>query len=104
MLTYSDTRPWAKAIREAVRSRKMPPWMADESPAHWKNNPTLSKQELETLVGWVDGGAAEGDPKDAPKPLNFVDGWNIGQPDVVFEMPSAYEVPARGGRSITSGS
>lgn len=96
LLTYKEARPWAKAMKQAVLSRKMPPWFADPSVGHFKNDRSLTAKELETLVGWADTGAREGDAKDAPAPLKFVDGWNIGKPDQVFEMPVPYEVPASG--------
>src|ERR671910_3295545 len=67
-VTFKETRPWAKAIREAVLSKKMPPWFADPAHGTWNNDRSMSKQELETLVAWVDSGAQEGDPKDAPAP------------------------------------
>ena len=51
---------------------------------------------FDTLVKWADSGASEGNPKDAPKPMAFVDGWNIGKPDVVLEMPVEYEIPEKG--------
>ena len=95
-LTYQSTRPWAKAIRQAVLQRRMPPWSAEPGIAHLRNDPTLTKQQLETLVAWADSGAAEGDSKDAPPPREFIEGWNLGRPDVVFEMPVDYEVPATG--------
>lgn len=96
LLTYQQARPWAKAIKEAVLTRKMPPWTADSSVAHYKNDPSLSTREIETLKSWADDGAAEGDPVDAPPPRQFVEGWNIGQPDIIFEMPTEYDVPATG--------
>src|SRR5690242_4482904 len=77
LLSYKDARPWAKAIKEDVVTRKMPPWFADPKYGHFSNDRSLTKQELDTLVAWVDGGAKEGDLKDAPKPLTFVEGWNI---------------------------
>ena len=95
-LTYQDTRPWAKAIREAVLTRKMPPWFADPHFGKFQNDRSLSSSEIATLVGWADGGAAEGDVKDAPKPLTFADGWAIGKPDLVIEMPNEFAVPAQG--------
>jgi len=95
-LTYSDVRPWAKAIREAVLTRKMPPWFADPHYGKFSNDRSLTKGEIDTLVSWVDGGAREGDPKDAPAPVEWVDGWSIGKPDAVFEMPHDFEVPAAG--------
>src|SRR5262249_5842042 len=96
LMTYQDARPWAVAIKMAVLTRKMPPWYADPQYGHFSNERKLTPQETRTLVSWVDGGAQPGDPKDAPAPLRFVDGWNIGTPDRVIEMPLAYNVPAEG--------
>jgi len=95
LFTYEDTRKWAKAIRQAVLTRKMPPWFADKA-QHYANDVSLSDAEIATFRDWVDAGAPEGDPKLAPPPRTFVDGWNIGKPDMVIEMPAAYEIPARG--------
>jgi Copper type II ascorbate-dependent monooxygenase, C-terminal domain len=95
-LTYSDTRPWAKAIRESAITRKMPPWFADPNYGHFANDRSLSKQEIETLVNWADGGAPEGDPKDAPPPRVWPQGWNISTPDAVFEMPAPFPIPKEG--------
>jgi hypothetical protein len=95
LLTYQDARPWAKAIKEDILTKKMPPWFADPQYGHFTNDRSLSKQEIDTLVAWVDGGAKEGDLKDAPKPLNFVEGWNIPKPDLVLEMQS-FHIPAKG--------
>jgi hypothetical protein len=96
LLTYSDARPWAKSIKQAVLIRKMPPWSADGSVGHFRNDRRLSQSEIDTLAGWVDGGAPEGNPKDAPAALQFSEGWAIGKPDMVLEMPTAYDVPAQG--------
>ena len=96
LLTWKETRPWAKAIREAVRLKRMPPWFADPHVGKFANERRLSEAEINTLAQWADSGAQEGDPKDAPKPIAFVEGWNIGQPDLVVEMPSEYDVPASG--------
>ncbi len=95
-LSYSSTRPWAKAIRAAVLSKKMPPWFSDAPHGTFANDPSLSRKEIEILVGWSDSGAAAGDAADAPPALRFIDGWNIGKPDAVIEMPKAYRVPAIG--------
>jgi hypothetical protein len=95
-LTYKETRPWAKAIREAVRLRKMPPWYADPHVGNFANDRSMTAAEIETLVRWADAGAPEGDPKDAPERVPFVQGWNIGKPDLVVEMPAEFAVPASG--------
>ncbi len=96
LLTYQEARPWAKAIKQAVLSRKMPPWFADSTVQHYNNDVSLSATEIETLTSWVDAGAPEGDPKDTPIPRTFVEGWGIGQPDLIVEMPQTYSVPASG--------
>ena len=95
-LTYAGTRPWAKAIRTEVVMRKMPPWFADPCCGHFANDRSLSSADLHTLAEWADTGAKEGDPKDAPPPRHWVQGWNVGEPDQVFEMPKAFPIPAKG--------
>jgi len=96
LLTFTDARPWAKSIRENVLSKKMPPWFADPKYGHFANDRSLSQQEIDTLAAWVDGGAKEGDPKSAPKPLTFVEGWNIPKPDLVLGMSQPFHLPAKG--------
>jgi hypothetical protein len=96
LVSYAGTRPWAKAIREQVIARKMPPWFADPMYGHFANDRSLSQPEIDTLAAWVKTGAPAGDPKDAPPPRDWPRGWNIGMPDAVFEMPQAFAVPAKG--------
>src|SRR5712671_2249627 len=90
MLTYKDARPWASATKKAVVSGQMPPWHAEPGIGRFANDRRLTPPEIDTIVRWVDNGAPEGDPKAAPPPLEFLDGWNIGQPDKVFEMPTPF--------------
>src|SRR5579871_3607185 len=68
LLTYTEARPWAKAIKNAVVTEKMPPWFADGNVGHFANDRRLSAAELKTISTWVDAGAPEGDKKDAPPP------------------------------------
>jgi hypothetical protein len=96
MLTFKDARPWAASMKRAVVSRKMPPWHADPSVGHFGNDRRLSQEEIDIIARWADTGAKEGDPKKAPAPLTFLEGWNIGQPDKILEMPQAFSVPAAG--------
>src|ERR1700733_187437 len=96
LITYQDARPWAKSIRDAVVTRKMPPWFADTAYGHFSNDRTLSKADVDMLAAWADSGAAEGNRKDAPKPVEVTDGWNIPKPDVILEMPNDFQVPATG--------
>jgi hypothetical protein len=65
-LTYQNVRPWAKAMKAAVASRKMPPWFADSHYGPYLNDRSLKQEEIETIAKWADAGAPEGDPKDAP--------------------------------------
>jgi hypothetical protein len=67
LLTYKDVRPWAKAIRESVVTRKMPPWHADPGVGRFRNDHSLTDQEIQVVKKWADAGAPEGDPKDAPR-------------------------------------
>ena len=95
LLTYSETRPWAKSIKTAVASRKMPPWFAEDGYAHFANDRRLSPADIATLVAWVDAGAPEGNAKDKPAPRQFEEGWNI-KPDMIVEMPTDIHLPATG--------
>lgn len=96
LVKYDEARPWARSIKQRVTTRTMPPWGADPSHGAFKNDPRLSDKEIETIAAWVDGGAPKGNDSDLPTAPAFVDGWTIGQPDVVFEMPEAFKIPATG--------
>lgn len=96
MLTYESTRPWAAAIKEAVRTGKMPPWFADPHYGKFSNGHSLTVTEIKILSDWADAKAPQGDPKDMPPPVRWVEGWQIGTPDLIYELPSAYSVPATG--------
>jgi hypothetical protein len=96
LLSYTDARPWAKSIKEAVVSRKMPPWHADPHFGKFSNDRSLTDAEIKTLTGWADGGAPQGDAKDAPHPREFAEGWQIGKPDLVLDTGVDFHVPAQG--------
>ena len=95
LLTYTDARPWARAIKQAVTTREMPPWYAESGYVKLLNDPTLSDDEIGKFVAWADNGAVEGNPADKVPLRTFYDGWNI-QPDMVIEMPEPVEIPAEG--------
>ena len=96
LVTYEDARPWARSIKQRVSARTMPPWGADPAYGKFRNDPRLSDREIQTILAWVDGGAPKGNDAHLPKAPTFVDGWTIGQPDVVFTVPEAFPVPATG--------
>ena len=96
LLTYSQARPFAAAIRETVRLKKMPPWGADPAHGRFANDPSLTPAEIATLSDWALAKAPEGDANDAPKPKTFTEGWNMPAPDQIFTMSKPYKVPAQG--------
>src|ERR1700687_5309 len=67
-VNYETTRPWAKAIKTAVLTKKMPPWFADPHYGKFSNDRSLAQSDIDTLIAWIDGGAKAGDPKYAPRP------------------------------------
>lgn len=96
LLKYDKAKASSKQIREVVQKRRMPPWHADGKFGDWKNDRRLSEDEIDVLSKWVDGGAPEGDPQDAPAPRTFTEGWQIGKPDTVFQLAYKEKVPAEG--------
>ncbi len=92
-LTYESVRPWAKAMKAAVISKKMPPWFADPQAGHFANDRSLKTSEIETIAKWVDAGAPPGNAKDAPPAVRWpADGWDI-EPDIIVNGPET-AVPA----------
>jgi hypothetical protein len=95
LLTYTDARPWAKAMKNAVVSKTMPPWFADPQYGHFSNDRRLKQAEIDAISKWADAGAPEGNVKDAPSPIQWPEnGWQI-KPDYIVDGPK-YEVPAKG--------
>ena len=75
LITFEETRPWAQSIKARVVSRQMPPWHIDKTVGiqHFKNDRSLTDDEIATLVRWVDGGMPKGDAKDMPPPKQFAE-------------------------------
>jgi hypothetical protein len=103
LITFQETRPWARAIKQRVMTRQMPPWHIDPSVGvhEFKNDMSLTDAQIDTIVTWVDLGAPEGDPKDLPpaKPLVTDNEWQgvrdgFGPPDLVIRS-SEYTMPAK---------
>ena len=95
-LDYESTSTFASLIKAAVLNRTMPPWFADPRYGKFANNRNLAEADLKTLVAWVDAGEPAGDPKDAPAPMKWMAAWRMGKPDIEYEMPNAFNVPASG--------
>jgi peroxiredoxin len=94
--SYDDARRHAAMIQEVVDNRRMPPWHADPRHGTFSNDRRLSVDERAILMAWVEQGTPLGDPKELPEEKSFPEGWGIGTPDLVFEMPETYQVPAQG--------
>ena len=101
-VTYEQVRPWARAIKQRVVTRQMPPWHMDKTVGIQKfaNDFSLSDAEIATIARWVDGGAVQGDPKDMPAPIVWKEdsGWQLakqfGEPDMVLKSDD-YTMPAK---------
>jgi mono/diheme cytochrome c family protein len=96
LVTYEQTRPWAPAIARAVQNKIMPPWFADARYGRFSNDPSLTEQQVATILAWVKAGTPAGDPRDAPPPPQRPAGWNVANPDVVLQMPKPVNLPAEG--------
>jgi len=98
LMTYEDARPWARAIKARTASHEMPPFHIDKSIGitSFKNDPSLTDEEIAMIGQWVDAGAPRGNPADMPPARQFADAgtWQF-TPDIVVKFP-AYKVPAAG--------
>ena len=106
LLTYEDARPWARAIKDKVTKREMPPWYIDRriGITAFKDDPSLSDRDIQTISQWVDAGAPMGNAADMPQPRQFsdLDQWHIGKPDFVVTMKKPYILPANGPDNIVN--
>jgi mono/diheme cytochrome c family protein len=100
LVTYQEARPWARAIKQRVSAREMPPWFIDRNVGvqHFQNDESLTDEEIATIVKWVDSGAPQGNPADMPPARQFADdqAWQIGKPDVIVTLPKDVLVKAHG--------
>jgi peroxiredoxin/mono/diheme cytochrome c family protein len=95
--SWQSASAWAGSIEEAVKDNRMPPWHAGPGFGPFSNDRRLTTEERQTLLTWIDEGCPRGEGE-APKGREFVEGWSIGKPDVVFEMNRPFEVPAKAGK------
>jgi hypothetical protein len=103
LVTYDETRPWAKSIKQRVVTRSMPPWHLDKTVGiqHFQNDMSLTDAQISTIARWVDAGVPQGDSKDMPPAKQWPkeDGWQLsqqfGQPDFVLSS-DPYTMPAKG--------
>lgn len=94
---YADIKKRVKMIDQVVESGQMPPWFADKKVSHaFQNDRSLSVREKKALLEWIEAGAPEGSPEDAPLARTWLKEWSIGKPDKVYAIPEPYKIPASG--------
>jgi mono/diheme cytochrome c family protein len=96
LMNFDDVVKQADNIKEAVSEKRMPPWFADPHYGKFSNDRRLKKEDVDTLLAWIDGGMERGNQADLPAERTYADGWTIGKPDVIFDLPEEYSVPAEG--------
>jgi mono/diheme cytochrome c family protein len=96
LISYDDAKEYADQIRANVTSRVMPPWHLDKTTGihDFKNDRSLSDEQIATIVRWMDGGMQPGNPKDMPPAPVFADqtGWQLEKqmgrkPDLILKSP-----------------
>ncbi|HSO74322.1 MAG TPA: hypothetical protein VLU47_05745 [Blastocatellia bacterium] len=92
--TYAEARPWAKAIKEELLEKRMPPWHAVRGYGEFRNAPAVTQREIDLIVNWVEGGAPKGDDKDLPDGSLYSSDWQLGTPDLVLKPQSESQVAA----------
>ncbi len=96
LMTFEDVKGNAPMIRWVVEKRTMPPWFAGDESLECRNDLSLSEIERASLMAWIDAGTPEGDEADAPRPRQWTQGWKIGKPDAVIQIPREFQIPAEG--------
>jgi peroxiredoxin/mono/diheme cytochrome c family protein len=95
LTTYRQAVNWATDIKDYTRARKMPPWKPVAG-AEFHGERRLTDREIDTLAAWVDAKTPAGDPKDAPPPAKFADGWQLGKPDLILTPDDDFHLGATG--------
>jgi mono/diheme cytochrome c family protein len=96
LLSYEDVRRKGKTIGKAVATHSMPPWKAEPADYSYRDERRLTQQQIAVIQSWVAEGMPEGDSSKKPTPPKFASGWQLGEPDLVIEMPAGFHVPADG--------
>jgi mono/diheme cytochrome c family protein len=96
LTSYKQATNWGTDIKEYAADHKMPPWKPAAAAHAFADDRRLSDKDIATLAAWVDGGMPEGDPTSAPPPAKFVDGWQLGPPDLVLTVPADFTIGPSG--------
>ena len=94
LAVYDEARPWAKAIKEELLEKRMPPWHAVRGYGEFRNAPAITQREIDLIVNWVEGGAPKGDNKDLPDGPLYSDDWLLGRPDLILKPQTESQVAA----------
>jgi hypothetical protein len=94
LATYEEARPWAKAIKEELLEKRMPPWHAVKGYGEFRNSPPLTQRDVDLIVNWVEGGAPKGDEKDLPPAPLLSNDWALGNPDLVIKPKTESRIAA----------
>lgn len=94
--TYEQALVWCDDIREFTQNGQMPPWKPMEGHGDFKGSRAMSPDDIETIARWVDSGCAEGDRRHLPPAPDFVDGWTLGEPDLILSPEEDFELAADG--------
>jgi len=96
LLTYADAKSHARQIAAVTKTRFMPPWLPEDDDQKFADELRLSEDEIARIQAWVEQGALEGNPKDLAAKPTFVEGWQLGKPDIIVKAAKAYALPASG--------
>ena len=96
LMSYEDALAHGRTMATVTQSRYMPPWKPEPGWVAYRDERRLTPEQIALIKQWVDGGMPQGDPAKAPLPPQYTDSWQLGTPDLILEMPTAFTVPADG--------
>ncbi len=96
LITYQDVRKHASQMMAVTQRRYMPPWPPEKGYGEFKDDRSLSDEQIRLISEWVKQGAPEGDPESLPRAPQFTDGWQMGPPDMIVRMPKPFKMQASG--------
>lgn len=96
LATYDDAKRMKGMMRYVLQNRLMPPWFATDGAHPFGNAPALTERDRADVLSWIEAGCPEGDAADAVTPIDWTEGWQIGEPDLVVTVPRVFNVPAEG--------
>lgn len=102
LISYEDAKKRGPLIAAVTKSRYMPPWHATHGFGEFKEERRLTDEQIAAIATWVAQGMPQGDPAKMPKLPTFTEGWHLGRPDLILEMPAAYDIAASGRISIAT--